>query len=222
MQRILSLLSVCTVAFIFSACGDYANSVTNTNIALPSSNGPNPQNLPSPNAVPKAGPPGGYAYSPSPVTIEEVLADPTGANAGQQWIELFNQTGSVADIGGWAIANGTDSYTFPFGFKVNPGQRVLLHVAQAGINTNTDHFAPNFQVLDSSKGSLALLRSGSDLVDFVQWGQSGLSFEQAAELVAEWQSGDFTNIAPEGKSLDYDGSGNDSSAWHITAITPGS
>jgi hypothetical protein len=220
MHRIISLISICAFAFVFSACGDYANSVT-SQISVPQANGPNPQNLPNANGVPKPGNPGGYAFSPSPVTIEEVLADPQGQNAGAQYIELFNQTGSVADIGGWVIANGTDSYTFPFGFKVNPGQRVLVHVSQAGANNGTDQFAPSFQPLDAGQGSLALLRSGSDVVDFVQWGSSGLSFEQAADLVSEWQIGDFAAAAPEGSSLDYDGTANDSSAWHTAQITPG-
>lgn len=219
MHRIINILGICAITFIVSSCGEFANTVEG-DISVPINGGPGP-NMPDPNGVPKPSNPGGYAFSPSPVTIDEVLADPIGPDAGNQYIELFNQTGSVADIGGWVIANGTDSYTFPFGFKVDAGERVLLHVSMAGSNTATDHFAPSFQALDSSKGSLALLRAGSDLVDFVQWGQSGLSFEQAADLVAEWQSGDFTLVAPEGSSLDYDGSSNQSSAWHVAQITPG-
>ncbi|MDC1142686.1 lamin tail domain-containing protein [Planctomycetota bacterium] len=220
MHQFLSLLSICAIAFVFAACGDYANTLKTT-VNTPNIQGPNPTGLPDPNGVPKPGNPGGYAFSPSPVTIEEVLADPQGPDAGNQYVELFNQTSSAADIGGWVLANGTDTYTFPFGFTVQAGQRVLVHVMQAGVNSGTDQFAPSFQTLNAGQGSLALLRSGTELVDFVQWGTNGLSFEQAAELVAEWQSGDFTNVAPEGTSLDYDGTSNDSNAWHVAPITPG-
>jgi len=220
MRRVALLVALGGLVALLSACGDYANSVT-SDITVPNSNGPNPQNLPNPNTVPKPVTPQGYAVSLSPVTIEEVLIDPAGANAGLQYVELFNASAFVADIGGWVLTDGTDSYTFPYGFRVASQARVLVHLGSAGTPDDANQFAPSFGELDVTTGSLAFLRAGSDLVDFVQWGTSGNAFEGAAVLVGEWVGGDYVLRAQEGRSVHYNGTASNSSAWFEDAISPG-
>lgn len=219
MRHFALLLALFALVTLTAACGDYANTVRK-DVSVPQSNGPNPQNLPNPNTVPKPNTPQGYAVSPSPVTIEEVLVDPIGPRAGNQYVELFNASLYEADIGGWILTDGIHSHTFGYGFRVAPGARVLVHVGTAGIDTQADQFAPSFSVLQDA-GSLALLRNGTELVDFVQWGADGQLFEVSAEQVGEWLSGDFVNLPTQGQSFHYDGTANDSSAWHHGNVSPG-
>lgn len=220
MRRVALLFALGGLVALLSACGDYANTATGT-VTMPNSCGPNPQNLPNPNTVPKPVTPQGYAVSLSPVTIEEVLVDPAGANTGAQYIELFNASQFQADIGGWVLTNGNDTYTFPYGFRVDPSARVLVHVGAAGSNDAANQFAPSFSELDVNAGSLALLRAGSDVVDFVQWGASGNAYEGAAVLVGEWVNGDYVLRAQEGRSIHYNGTSSSSAAWSEGATSPG-
>jgi hypothetical protein len=220
MRHYAMLIALLVFAGLTSACGSYANTVEG-DVSVPSSNGPNPQNLPDPNAVPKPTTPNGYAVSPSPVTIEEVLVDPMGPNAGNQYIELFNASAFDADIGGWVLSDGNSSHTFAYGFTVAAGERVVVHVGATGTDTSADQFSPSFNTL-GTQGSLALMRSGVDLVDYVQWGGSPNNFENTADQMAEWTQGDFITLPSEGQSINYDGTANDSSAWHAGNVTPGS
>jgi len=206
---------------LLSACGDYANTVRG-DVTVPLNSGANPPNLPDPNKVPKPTTPGGYAVSPSPVTIEEVLADPHGPDDGNQYVELFNASAFAADIGGWVLTTGPDAFTFPYGFTVPAGARVLVHVNNVGNADGGNVFASAIRTLDPNAGSLALLRAGMELVDFVQWGAAGNPFEGAAAGSGEWAVGDFVPRAVEGRSINYTGQANDSTAWFEGDITPGS
>lgn len=220
MRRVALLVALGGLVALLSACGDYANTVSG-DVSLPNSNGPNPANLPNPNTVPKPLTPQGYAVSLSPVTIEEVLIDPAGANTGLQYVEMFNASAFEASIGGWVLTNGTDSFTFPYGFRVPSQGRVLIHIGAAGTADATNQFAPSFGELPVTAGSLALLRAGSDVVDFVQWGASGNAFEGAAVLVGEWVGSDYVLRAQEGRSIHYNGTASNSSAWFEDTISPG-
>lgn len=220
MRQYAMLIALLVIAGMTSACSNYANTL-NEDVDEPQATGPNPQGLPDPGGVPKPTTPNGYAVSPSPVTIEEVLVDPMGPDAGNQYIELFNASIFDADIGGWVLSDGYSSHTFPYGFRVNAGDRVLVHIGAAGADSPTNQFSPSFNTL-STQGSLALIRSGVDLVDYVQWGGSPNSFENTADQVAEWPIGDFLTLPQEGQSFHYDGTANDSSAWHAGNVTPGS
>src|SRR5690606_24660323 len=160
-------------------------------------------NLPDPDHVPKPDTPHGYPVSVSPVTIEEVSL------AGAQWIELFNASAFDVDLGGWTILDGFGSFTFPYGFHLAAGSRVIVHAGQAGFDTQDEQFAPSLGNLPLSEGSLALVR-GSDLMDFIQWGRDGQAFEVEASLIGEWLSGDYVPTPGIDESLQYDGTANDS------------
>lgn len=219
MRNFSLLLSLLTLVLLFSACGDYANSVT-SDVGTPSSNGPNPQNLPNPNTVPKPTPPSSYAITLSPVVIQEVLVDPVGPNTGSQYVELLNATSTPADIGGWMLTDGFSSHTFPYGFTVAAGTRVVIHIASSGTDTGAEQFSPSFGELYAT-GSMALLQGGIDLVDFVEWGAINQNYEATAAQLAEWTAGDFIVPPAEGLSFHYNGSANTSAAWQAANPTPG-
>lgn len=213
MRRIFALICLSAFAALTAGCGAYANSVEG-DVSVPQSNGPNPQNLPNANTVPKPGTPSGYPVSLSPVTIEEVAL-------GGDWLELYNASAFEADIGGWKVMDAQNSYTFPFGFRVPANARVILHLGVSGIDTGAEQFAPSFGALNVSDGSLALVRAGGELMDFVQWGSANHAFEGAAVQVGEWAQGDFVTTPNQGDTMNYDGTANNSSAWHANMPTPG-
>jgi hypothetical protein len=213
MRRIFILLCV-GFSFLAAGCGAYANSVAG-DVSVPQNNGNNPSNLPSPNGVPKPNPPGGYAVSVSPVTIEEV------ALSGNQWVELFNASAYDADLGGWTLSDSFSGFTFPFGFHLPAGARVLIQLEQAGSDSAVQQFAPWFSRMNDQQGSVALLRAGGELMDFVQWGGASQPFESAAVQVGEWAAGDFVLAPVAGETMNYDGTANDSTAWRADTPTPG-
>jgi hypothetical protein len=215
MRRIVALLTLLSCAALTGACGDYANTVSG-DVSVPQSNGPNPQNLPNANHVPKPAPPAGYQITLSPVVIQEVLVDP----AGNQFVELFNATSQPADIGGWMLSDGFSSHTFAYGFTIQGNERVVVHLGVSGVDSATDVYAPAFGALQGD-GSLALLQGGIDLVDFVQWGADNQNFEATADQLAEWTAGDFVPAPPQGLSFSYDGTANTSAAWHHANPSPG-
>lgn len=78
------------------------------------------------------------AANPSPVTcsttgtvkVNEFLANPAGTDAGSEWIELYNASGSPADVSGWELQMGTsafDSHIFSLPANTSiPSQGYLL------------------------------------------------------------------------------------------------
>ena len=187
MRRMFFLICLATLSVAAVGCGSYANSVEG-DISTPQANGPNPANLPNANRVPKPGTPNGYPVSISPVTVEEL------ALSGPQWVELYNSTAFEADIGGWSLVDAWSAHTFPFGFKLAAGDRVVVYLTQSGIDTGNEQFAPSFMPLNVAEGSVALVRGGGELMDFVQWGNSSQAFESAAVQVGEWAPGDYVNV----------------------------
>lgn len=220
MRVFASLLAVLAASLLTAGCGDYANSARG-DVDTPINTAPNPNNLPNANTVPKPGGGSGYVVSLSPVVIDEVLLDPQGVDDGKQFVELYNATAWSADIGGWVLTDGASTFTFPFGFQIDSGARVIVHLGASGVGGAAEQYAPSFALLDKQAGSLALLRGGSELVDFVQWGDSPNPMEGAAATAGEWPAGDFAAVAPEGDSLNYDGTANDSTAWTPDATSPG-
>ncbi|KAA0209747.1 lamin tail domain-containing protein [bacterium] len=219
MRPIFFCLVIALTAMLSSACGDYANSLKG-DVKPPQASGPNPNNLPNPNTVPKPGGGLGYTVNLSPVLISEVLVNP-GASQGSQYVELLNSSLLSSDIGGWVITDGNSTFTFPFGFQISAGSRVLVQLGTHGAATGSVQFAPSFNALPVNQGSLALLRSGNEVIDFVQWGGSPNSYEGAAASYFVWPAGDFLAVAPTGESYNFVGGTVGSSAWAISPATPG-
>lgn len=220
-MRHILMLSVLSLAALLSfGCGDYANALKGPAVP-PRSNGPNPNNLPNPNAVPKPGAGQGYMVNHSPVVFSEVLLNPTGVDAGNQYVELLNTSGLDSDVGGWTVSDGTSTFTFPFGFRISAGSRVVVCLGASGGATNAVQFAPSFNVLSLSQGSLALLRGGSEVVDYLQWGGTPNAYESAAATNQVWPAGEYATLAPEGQSLNFLGGVAGATNWRAGSTTPG-
>ncbi len=106
------------------------------------------------------------------VVINEFLPDATGADDGQEWVELYNRGSSPVDLSGWVLAlagstwdNG-DEMTLDAGLGLNPGGYLLLGT--------TSGDAPLSMTLPnaSSSGEGLQLRCNGAPVDTVVYGPS--------------------------------------------------
>jgi len=94
---------------------------------------------------------------PAGVVINEILPSPTGSDAEEEWIEIFNQNAFVVDISGWQIADtsGTvTNYTFPEGKIIDPGEYLVLTRPMTKIILNNDGdliklIKPDAEIADS-------------------------------------------------------------------------
>lgn len=220
MRHVLMLSVLSLAALVSFGCGDYANTLKGPAVP-PQANGPNPNNLPNPNAVPKPGPGQGYMVNHSPVQFSEVMLDPSGVDAGNQYVELLNTSSLDSDVGGWTLSDGNSTFTFPFGFKLSASSRVVVCLGAAGTASTATQFAPSFNVLPLTQGSLALLRGGSEVVDFMQWGGTPNTFEAAAANNQVWPCGEYVNVPAEGQSLTCLGGNVGASNWMAGQPTPG-
>lgn len=173
------------------------------------------------------------------IVINEILIDPVGNDVGQEKLELRNAGTQVVDLSNWALCN-TFLYTLPGDFAgviMQPGQLLTIHFHSAGTNDNQNVYLPDFppeipgfldgtlgNVVDEisiydcgSAGCFGALGAFNRMVDYVQWGTTGVGpNEDRHDIAADttrtggalWSPGatlDFAPVAPEGSSLSFDG-----------------
>ncbi len=68
-----------------------------------------------PNAAPRS----------SPVVINEIMYNPISGNGDDEFVELYNRSGSPVNIGNWSFTKGID-YTFPIGTVIQPGAYLVV------------------------------------------------------------------------------------------------
>ncbi len=156
--------------------------------------------------------------APGPVVINEVLYDPVGSDDAGEVIELYNRDSSPVNLTGYDLRAGTAGYyTFP-SFTLDPGAFVAIHVNVSGTNTyNHLYTGPMGGDVSNSAASVALfsstLHSAGTLVDFVQYGAGGQTWESAAQEAGLWMAGDYVPAVAEGSSINLwpDGDDNNTS-----------
>ena len=74
------------------------------------------------------------------VVINEFELNPSGTDAGNEWVELLNPTATIVNVGGWTIsttAGQTVTVTIPYGTTIQPfGYWVCTHASQWLDNSN--------------------------------------------------------------------------------------
>lgn len=129
--------------------------------------------------------------------IAEVFINPSGDDAGKEWVEIYNP-GPTVSIAGWTIGDALNSgdygdgrYAFPAGAQLLPGQVIVVaacapnFAAVYGFNptyewTACDPLVPDLTpagawagfglALGNAQDEVLLLRPDGALVDSVAWG----------------------------------------------------
>lgn len=171
-----------------------------------------------------------WGANPGDVVINEVFYDPIGTDTGLEWIELYNPQPDPIDLNGYDLGASSKYFTFP-SFVLASKSYVIIHWNATGENTSTELYTGiNNNNMGNSSGWVALFKntthSKDTIVDYIEYGVAGQSWESAAIGAGIWQEGQFVSgIKKEGESigLKIDGEDNNSPQdWQIfTSPTPG-
>jgi Lamin Tail Domain len=150
------------------------------------------------------------------VVVNEVFYDALGSDTGMEWIELLNTGMDPVDLTGYDLKpDGATYFTFDT-FILDPGSRVAIHINTEGINTDTELFAGLSGNMSNTSGSIVLFssseHSSSTIVDFIQYGAAGQTWEGTAVDAGIWTAGEFAPDVEEGDSLNLDPDGQDNNS----------
>lgn len=169
------------------------------------------------------------------LVINEVYYDDSSSDdTGKEWVEMYNGTANPVDISGYELnAASGDYFVFPSGFSIGSEKFVIVHWNATGVDTLTDLFTgspTNFDNMGNTSGWVALFKSSTrskdTIVDYLEYGVAGQTWEATAESAAIWKSGDFIVGASSGHSLSRKSAGYDtnlpSDFKELSVPTPGS
>ncbi|MCO4771179.1 MAG: lamin tail domain-containing protein [Deltaproteobacteria bacterium] len=115
------------------------------------------------------------------VRVNEFLANPEGADAGKEWVELVNLGGAPVDLDGWTLSD-TTSVRHAFADTVLEAGRSLVVEAGSvgGIPGATAVATSGALSLGNSKDQLVLRDADDSIVDRVAWTAAapGVSFNR--------------------------------------------
>lgn len=154
--------------------------------------------------------------SPTEIIVNELLCDPEGGDTGLEYIEILNVSDSDVLLTGWDLKpDDAPYYTFPE-FTLNAHARVIVHINADGENSETDLYTGPGSNMGNSAGFVALFNdtshSSSTIVDYLEYGQGGQTWEAAAVDAGIWTTGDFIDGQVEGLSLNLDPDGSDNNS----------
>lgn len=151
---------------------------------------------------------------PPRVVINEVYYDPTGSDTGNEWIEIYNGGGQAADLTNYQLGSAGKYYTFPAAV-LNPDNFIVIHWNTAGTNTATELYTgtTGFSNMGNSSGFVALFnsttRNSSTIIDYLEYGAGGQTWESTAVTAGIWTAGDFVSDVVAGHSLERNPKGKD-------------
>ncbi len=135
------------------------------------------------------------------IKINEFLPDPSGADAGQEFVELYNAGTDKVDLSGWGIDTATSSwsssadYTIPEGTKLGAGKYLVIGgITGADLNDSGQISLGN---AGTGPDGLRLLDCTGTVQDTVLYGKSG---EVAVDLLLD-DAGDQLMAVMPGSDL---------------------
>ncbi len=112
------------------------------------------------------------------VVINEVFHNGgnTGSDWKDQWLELYNQTGSPVDVSGWTFSNASGSNVLPTSSPIPANGYAVItgNLSSTSIPIGAVHITVDSNKLGSlgfvSAGDLAKLLNGATLIDQMSYG----------------------------------------------------
>ncbi len=152
---------------------------------------------------------------PGRLVVSEILYDPTGKEPDGEWVEVYNQGGSLLSLNSYKIGDEESlgdregMLEFPPGVKIGPGETLVI-ASQGLVFFNTYGFLPDFEIRESDPGvpnlvkytawsggnielsnggdEVLILNESDQVVDVVSWGSSVFAFDPSAPVVKDGQS----------------------------------
>jgi len=139
-----------------------------------------------------------HAAAPGSVVINEIAWAGSADSSNDEWIELYNTTGSTIDLSGWSILDdGTSSYDLSG--SIEPYGYYLIEDAEAVVNPNLADVIINLSMANTGD-SLVLRDQALQVIDAVN------------STGAMWPAGDGTTKASM-ERIDAFVSGDGASNW---------
>lgn len=149
------------------------------------------------------------------VVINEVYYDPTGTDTGKEWIEIYNAGGQSINLLSYQMAASSSNYTFP-NITLNSYGFIIIHWNTTGTDSASDLYTGiGFNNMGNTNGSVALfsstIKNSSTIIDYLEYGSAGQTWEPAAVSASIWTVGTYISISaiPEGHSLERNPAGLD-------------
>jgi hypothetical protein len=134
------------------------------------------------------------AAAQSHVVINELLANPLGMEPAQEWLELYNDGGSVVDLEGWTVGDGTSQTSLP-AVTLSPGEYLIVTSEQHDGAGDDVAFAERTQVVRlPTLGSNGFSNSGEEVRLLSRTGQLQSRF---AARAASTGGVSLARVAPE-------------------------
>ncbi|MCP4147574.1 MAG: MBL fold metallo-hydrolase [bacterium] len=111
----------------------------------------------------------------SDVVFSEIFYDTPGTDSIEEWIELYNNSSSSVDIGGWTITDNNNtgsSFTIPTGNTIAAGSYFTIAANSGGFNALYSYDADlygSIPTLNNSGDALILKDGSSTVLDTVAW-----------------------------------------------------
>ncbi len=113
----------------------------------------------------------GFEYSRD-IMLSELLPDPAGSDATDEWIELYNG-GEAINLYGWLLTDGSSDYDFP-DESVSAGSYMQLTIGETGVSLN------------NSGETIQLIDPDGAVVSEVTYSEAAAG-ESYAQLNSSWQ-----------------------------------
>jgi predicted ribosomally synthesized peptide with SipW-like signal peptide len=158
---------------------------------------------------------GTWPVSPGRIVINEVLYNPLGADTGNEFIELYNSGGSSVNMSGWQMGTDSTYYSLPT-FSLGSDAFVIIHWDASGTNDSNNLYTGSLTNLSNTAGSVFIFnnttKNSSTIVDFLEYGASGQTWESTASSAGIWTSGSFISNVAEGHSISRNPNGKDTNS----------
>ncbi|HEX2880224.1 MAG TPA: lamin tail domain-containing protein, partial [Polyangiaceae bacterium] len=135
--------------------------------------------------------------------INEVLANPQGAEPAQEWVELYNDGTGASELGDWTLSDGTGQSVLP-AVVLRPGEYLIVTSEQYVPGGEDVPFAEGVVVVRvSSLGANGLGNSGEALQLISASGQVQSRFVARAASTGGVSIARVTPAAPDGAEASF-------------------
>lgn len=152
-----------------------------------------------------------HALTPPKLVVSEIYYNPQGSiDTGKEWIKIYNQ-GDPLNIANYQVgASSTSSkyYTLP-NIILDSAATLTIHWDTTGADSATDLYTGiNVGNLNDLGGSITIFKSSihssSTILDYLEYGAGGQTWESAATTAHIWTAGNFIPNVLEGYAISRD------------------